>query len=277
MAKEAERRARAAAREAARSRSLELAARVGTVATGLLYVLVGYICAHIAATRHADEQATARGALELVAATPLGAVLLWLVAGGLGGLALRQAALVVFGGRMGAWATQRVAAVGRTVVYSLLFATVLRVAIGAATGGGSQDRQSEHLTALLLGLPLGRVLVALIGLTLVGFGVALVFTMFRRNAYTHDVDFAAMPRRLRPAVVALNVAGNLSRVAIVTLAGGFVVWAALDGAPDHTQGLDDTLRSVSQAPAGPWLLSGIAAGLASYGLYCFCKARWPRT
>ncbi|GAA4951726.1 DUF1206 domain-containing protein [Streptomonospora halophila] len=256
------------------STALRFSARVGLVAKGLLYVLVGYISAHIAATGHSGEQASARGALEMVAATPVGGIALWVALGGLGGLALRELALLVFGARLRVWTTRRVAAVGRSVVYGLLFATVLRVAVGAAAT--NQDRRSEHLTAQLLSLPYGRVLVALIGLTLVGFGAALAFTMVRRNAYTHDIDFAAMPRRMRPAVVAINVPGNLARLSIVTLAGAFVVRAALVRAPDSTQGLDDTLRTVSKAPAGPLLLGAIAFGLVCYGLYCFCKARWMR-
>jgi hypothetical protein len=40
--------------------------------------------------------------------------------------------------------------------------------------------------------------------------------------------------------------------------------------------MDDTLRSFRDLPAGPWLLGAIALGLAAFGVFSWCNARWRR-
>jgi hypothetical protein len=40
--------------------------------------------------------------------------------------------------------------------------------------------------------------------------------------------------------------------------------------------MDDTLRSFRDLPAGPWLLAAIALGLAAFGVFSWCNARWRR-
>ncbi|HEY3952641.1 MAG TPA: DUF1206 domain-containing protein [Streptosporangiaceae bacterium] len=34
------------------------------------------------------------------------------------------------------------------------------------------------------------------------------------------------------------------------------------------------LRALARTPLGPWLLVAVAVGLAVFGLYSFCEARW---
>ncbi|WP_435846233.1 DUF1206 domain-containing protein [Streptomyces diacarni] len=41
--------------------------------------------------------------------------------------------------------------------------------------------------------------------------------------------------------------------------------------------MDDTLRSFTETPAGPWLLVAVAVGLGLFGLYSFGVARRRRT
>jgi hypothetical protein len=41
-------------------------------------------------------------------------------------------------------------------------------------------------------------------------------------------------------------------------------------------GRDDTLRSFTEAPMGPWLLGLVAVGLVLFGLFSIAMARWRR-
>jgi uncharacterized protein (TIGR04145 family) len=40
--------------------------------------------------------------------------------------------------------------------------------------------------------------------------------------------------------------------------------------------MDDTLRSFTETPAGPWLLVLIAVGLAAFGVFSWANARWRK-
>jgi Domain of Unknown Function (DUF1206) len=46
--------------------------------------------------------------------------------------------------------------------------------------------------------------------------------------------------------------------------------------PARARGIDGTLRAFAAAPAGPVVLILMAVGLAAFGCYSFCEARWRR-
>jgi hypothetical protein len=79
-------RARTAGHRATDSTALEGVARVGFVARGAIYVLIGVIAVQIAVGR--GGQADRGGALTQIAAHTYGVVALWLLVIGFGGLAL---------------------------------------------------------------------------------------------------------------------------------------------------------------------------------------------
>src|SRR5690606_38120971 len=83
-------------------------------------------------------------------------------------------------------------------------------------------------------------------------------------------------RRTRALVDVTGVGGGIARGLVFAAAGAFAVRAAVDYEPDRAKGLDDTLRSFAQTPAGPWLLAGVAAGLVLFGMFSFALARWRR-
>jgi hypothetical protein len=87
------------AEQAGDSASLEGLARVGLVAYGVVYLLVGWLALQIAWGASASKSADTSGALRTLAAQPFGKILLWLVALGLVALALWQASEAIWGYR----------------------------------------------------------------------------------------------------------------------------------------------------------------------------------
>lgn len=85
-----------------------------------------------------------------------------------------------------------------------------------------------------------------------------------------------MTRRSRQAVDVVGVFGGTVRGAVFATAGGFAVAAAVRHEPGRAKGMDDTLRSFTETPAGPWLLVLIAIGLAAFGLFSWANARWRK-
>src|SRR5215203_5810791 len=75
---------------ASTSRGVEMLGRVGLVARGTIYILIGILALQMA-FGDAARSANQKGAFHAIASQPFGAVLLWVIAFGLVGYALWQA------------------------------------------------------------------------------------------------------------------------------------------------------------------------------------------
>ncbi|WP_340374087.1 DUF1206 domain-containing protein [Streptomyces sp. SS7] len=266
----------AGARRAARGSVVKGAARAGFTARGVIYLLVGVLALRIAFGRPGGE-ADRQGALGELARQPFGAVLLWALGVGLAGMALWRLSEAVFGaaGPEGHTAGKRLLALARCGFYSFVAYSVLALAAGAGSGGGSSDRQSKDVTARLLHVPAGQWLVGAAGAGIIVAGVWIGGRAVTR-AYHEKMRLGAMSRGVRRLVDVTGVGGGAARGLVFAGVGAFAVRAAVDYDPDHAKGLDDTLRSFARTPAGPALLACVAAGLVLFGLFSFAMARWRR-
>ncbi|MEU6805486.1 DUF1206 domain-containing protein [Streptomyces neyagawaensis] len=265
---------------AARGSVTEGAARAGLTARGVIYLLVGALALQIA-FGEGGQQADRQGALEEIAEKPLGSVLLWALGIGVVGMALWRLSEAVFGaaGPDGRKWTKRLASAARFVFYTFVAYSVLTFAAGSGGGsgggGGSSDEQSKDVTARALELPAGQWLVGAAGVGVIVAGVWIAVRALMRSYHKH-LRLGEMSRRTRRAVDVTGVGGGLARGLVFAAAGVFAVRAAIDYEPDKAKGLDDTLRSFADTPAGPALLAGVAAGLVLFGLFSFAMARWRR-
>ncbi|MFJ8588795.1 DUF1206 domain-containing protein [Streptomyces sp. NPDC093595] len=268
---------RAAARRAAGSSAMDMAARWGLAARGVLYVLIGVIALRIA-SGDGGGQADRGGALAELAARPMGSVLLWAVGAGLVGMALWRLSEAVFGaaGADGHKARKRLMSAARCVFYAFVAYSVLAFAAGeSGSGSGSGDQQSRDVTARALELPGGQWIVGLAGAGIVVAGVWVAVRAVRRK-YRKHLKVGAMSRRARQFTDVTGVAGGVARGAVFAVVGIFFVRAAVTYRPNEAKGLDDALRTVAETPAGPGLLGLVAAGMALFGVFSFAMARWRR-
>ncbi|MGW7050974.1 DUF1206 domain-containing protein [Streptomyces sp. NPDC054887] len=271
------RRGRITARRASDSSAMEAAARWGFVARGVLYLLVGVLALRIA-LGDGEREADRGGALAEVAAQPLGSLLLWALGIALVGMALWRLSEACFGaaGSDGHKARKRLMSLARGLFYGFVAYSVLSFAAGeGGSGSGSSDQQSEDVTARALELPAGQWLVGIGGLAIAVTGVWIAGRAALRKYHKH-LKAQALRGRTRRAVDTTGVAGGIARGAVFAVLGCFAVKAAVDYEPDRAKGIDDTLRSFSDTPAGPWLLALIAVGLAMFGLFSFAMARWRK-
>jgi hypothetical protein len=268
--------AQRSARQAKNSTAMEGAARWGFAARGLIYLLVGVLALQIA-FGDSGEQADRGGALHAIAQRPFGSAVIWALGIGLAGMALWRLSEAVVGasGRDGRKASKRLQSGARFVLYAVIAASVLTYAAGNRGGSRSSDEQSQDVTARVMEMPAGPWLVGLVGAGLVAAGLWIGVRAVQRRFCEH-LKVSAMSRRTRRTVDVLGVVGGVCRGAVFTVAGGFVVKAALSFDPDKAKGVDDTLRSFAETPAGPWLLVAVAAGLVLFGLFSFAMARWRK-
>jgi hypothetical protein len=265
--------ARSAGRDAASGRWLQWLARGGLVARGVMYLLIGLLAVQIA-FGSSGKQADTSGALRTVASHPGGIVVLWLLAVGFAGLAIWRFAEAAYGqaGPGGRAASKRLGSLARAVLYAFICGSVVSFIIG--TGGKtSGNTQSKDVTARLMAHSGGRWLVALIGIGLAASGVALAIYGIRRK-FTKHLHMAQMSHRTGKVVTTLGLVGYVARGVVFSVAGAFLVDAAVSFNPQKAQGIDGALLKLATTPLGPGLLVAVALGLVIFGVYSGCEARW---
>jgi hypothetical protein len=266
------------AEQKARGTGMQRFARAGLVAQGISFGIVAVLALRVAL--NGDGQLEDRpGALQRIASEPVGRFLLGALAVGLAGYALWRFAQAFLGEKLESGedvnALKRVGYGARGVLYSWLafISTSLVVNADEPAAGGGGKGQEDRATAWVLEQPLGRWMVAAVGLAICGAGV---FNLYRAltQKFRKDLKEQQMGRQERRWYTALGVVGHLARAVVFSLAGFFLVKAAYEYDPKETIGLDGALRKVAQADYGPVLLSCVAAGLLAYGLFCVVQARY---
>ncbi|MFF3264570.1 DUF1206 domain-containing protein [Streptomyces sp. NPDC002932] len=267
------------ARRAGSGSAVEAGGRAGFVARGVIYILVGVLALRIAfSDGGGKKQADRGGALSEIAQKPFGSVLLWVLGIALVGMALWRLSEAAFGaaGPDGDKTTKRLASAGRAVFYGFVAYSVLMFAAGdKGSGSGSSDSKSQDVTAKVLDLPGGRWLVGIAGVAVAGIGLYIAGRAALRKFHKH-LRMGEMSPVQRRGVDITGVFGGMSRGIVFAVAGGFAVAAAVKARSGEAKGMDDTLRSFSSTPAGPWLLALIAVGLAAFGLFSWANARWRK-
>ena len=256
---------------------IERLARFGYAAKGVVYVLVGSLAA-LAAYGEGDSPTDSRGALTRVVYQPYGRVLLSVVAAGLAGYALWRLVQALRdteekgGGLKGLSIRFGYACIG--AVYAGLCYSAVKLVLGRGAGKGS-DESTRGWTALALTFPLGRWLVGLAGLCVIGFGgyqAYKAFTArFRRKWKRHEMSEHARALATRAGQV-----GLVARGVVFAIIGLFLMQAAWRARAEEARGLGGALRALEQQPYGPYVLGAVALGLVAYGLYMFVEARYRR-
>lgn len=266
----------ARARRAANGSVVGTGARWGLVARGTIYLLIGVLALRIATGSGGSREADSSGAVQELARQPFGEALVWAIGIGLIGMAVWRLSEALFGasGPGGRKASKRALNAGRCVFYGFVAFSVLTFVTSSKNSEGS-DATSRDLTSRALELPLGRWLVGLAGLVVLGVGVGIGVRAARRTFHKH-LEKARMSRRVQRVVDVLGVTGGVARGLVYAAAGVFVVIAAVDYDPGKAKGLDGTLRALAGTPAGPWLLALVALGLVVFGLFSVALARYRR-
>ena len=254
------------------SATRDVATRVGLVAYGLVHLLVAVIALGVAWHEPTGSSANAIGALRTLAEEPLGRVLLWVVAAGFAALVLWQVGEALVGhrdkhgaGRM----FERLGSAGRAVLYGALAYSAVRIAAGTGTTGG----QADELSAQLMQLPGGQVLVAGIGLGIAGVGAYLIYEGATGKSEEH-LTGRGKSGTGGTWIVRIGQVGHVAKGIALAIVGGLFGWAAMTYDPKKAGGLDVALSTLREQPLGPALLTATAVGIGCFGLYCFAWARY---
>ncbi|WP_353809429.1 DUF1206 domain-containing protein [Agromyces sp. SYSU T00194] len=260
-----------AARTAERSRTFQVFARSGYVVLGVIHAIIGAIAISVASGGGGGE-ADQSGAMQQIAKTPFGGVLLWAIAIGLFALAIWSVAEALLARGSDAkekWG-ERLKEGGKAVTYVAIGWTALVFAMG---GSSDSDQSSQGVAAMLIQAPGGVFVLGLIGLVVLGIGGAFVWRGVRLD-FTESIDVPSGP--VGSALVALGVAGYVAKGIGVGIVGVLFVIAAFTLDPEQAGGLDAALKSLLGLPFGVVLLWAIGLGLIAYGAYSVARAKYAR-
>lgn len=253
---------------------LKIASRLGYAARGVVYLLVGGL-AVLAALGQGGRTTDTKGALRTLLDTPWGDALLAAVAAGLFFYAAWRFVQAL-------WDVDRhgTDAKGLAVRGGLLVSSVTHVglavfaaslAMGNGNGGGGGDGKAEW-TATLMRQPWGRWLVAIVGLIIIGVGIAHALKA-RKEKYKRylRIDYDVM--RWADPVCKF---GLYARGVVFVIIGGFFLIAAWQADPSEAGGLAEAMAFLRGQAYGRILFGIVALGLFAFGVYGLIQAKYRR-
>jgi hypothetical protein len=256
-------------RKAADSDALDAAIRLGLVAYGLVHLLIAWIAVQLA-LGHDEGQASAKGAMQELAGKPLGGVLVWAVAIGMFCLVVWRLLEAGFGHRDADEAKRpwlRVMSLGKAAVYGAIGISGVKVALGSGTSG-----QSKSLTAKVMDWPAGTWIIGVVGLVILGVGIAHVRKGLSDD-YRDGLSAEGKRGEAGTTYLLLGKVGYVAKGVTICSVGALFGYAAISHDPNRSGGLDTALRTVLEQPYGPFLLCALALGLGCFGLFCLARAR----
>lgn len=252
---------------------------MGFCARGVVYVVVGLIALEIAHGGAGGERADKDGAVREIADRSFGTALLIALAIGLTGYIVWRFSEAIWGKRDESDEAKRTAkrlgSGAKGLLYAGFLASILRFLVGdeRGAGAGGGDQQEESITATLLDLPAGQIIVGAVGAGIVGAGAYLVYRGVRQKFEKH-LETAEMGPVVERVVDTLGTIGMAARGFVIALAGLLLIKAAVDYDPEAATGVDGTLKVIAMQTYGQVLLTITALGVIAYGLYSFAEARY---
>jgi hypothetical protein len=253
----------------------EMAARLGYVARGIVYLSIGLI-ALLAVMHLAPHTRGAIGALEAWAHWRLGVALLWFTGIGLWGFAGWRALQSLFDADhqgtslkgIGSRAGQAVSG----LIYGGLAASIFDLidALHDIRHQGEQARTREQVAAVM-SWPMGSTLVIALGLFIIACGLG--------NAIRAFVDNFGSTLRCDPKtqVWASRLArvGYFGRGVAMLPVGFFMLSAGWHARASEAMGVGGALWAVHSQVLGDAMLTLLAIGLMAFGAFAFVEA-WHR-
>jgi hypothetical protein len=263
--------AQQAGRKADGSKIFDRAIRVGIIAYGVVHLLIGWIAIQLAFGDR-EGKASSDGALSQLAQNPIGGFLMWVVTIGFAALVVWKLTDAIWGHRdeeEGKKRTfKRLGSGMKAVLYGALGLSALRIAMGNGSGGGGTDT----MTAKIMQMPGGQLLVGLVGLAVFVYGGRLIYRGLSEK-FMDKLDARGQAGDSGKAFVTFGKVGYVSKGLALFVVAGLFIWAAIAHDPKKSGGLDQALQTVLEQPFGVPMLLVLAAGIICYGLFAFAWAR----
>jgi hypothetical protein len=253
--------------------------RFGHVAIGVVYATIGVLAA-LTALSQGGGTTDSHGALAWIVQAPFGRVILGALALGFAGYATWRFVQAIRDTE--SKGTDLMGVLNR-LVYAFIGATYGALALSAfdlarghaESGEGSGDAVAQDWTAWLLAQPFGQVLVAMVGLGIIGISLVQFYLAYSGKS-CDSLQTSELNRTQERLVRAAGRIGFSARGISLAIVGVLLLVAAYEARSDDVRGLGGALATLAQQPFGPWLLGIVASGLVVYGAFMIVKARYGR-
>ena len=265
-----------AVKRAAANPVVELLERLGYVARGALYAVMGLLALGIALGIGGGQATDLSGSLVFLIGNPLGKLVLIAFAIGLAAYSLWGFIRAIYDPlHRGSDASGYLARLG-FVTSALSYAAIVIFALQILSGSNAASGDSTQKTiAAILTHPAGGWVTALIGVVAIVVGLGQFLEAYRAG-FAQDLKGAEMSASERDVVVKLGRFGMFARGVIFLVIGWFLVQAGLHHDVGQVQGFGGAFLFLLGQPFGRVLLGIVALGFVALGLHSFACARWIR-
>jgi hypothetical protein len=258
------------------ARLIERAARLGHVATGTTYFVVGVV-ALIAACDARSQPLGSQGALRYVFSGKAGRVVLLAIAAGFAADFLWQVVRSVTNADR---APAGLRGIADRVGWLISGAAHLGLAVSAINLGlelpdAPGEGQVRDATAAVMPYPFGQLALIVTASVFIMVGIQLLYRAFIGDV-DRWLDLRSLHPMLRAAVLALGRFGLAARGIVFCAGGTILLIAAIERRPWRARALGGTLHEIGDTTFGPALLAIVALGFMAFGVVEILSASYRR-
>jgi len=258
--------------------TIQKMARLGHIAEGLAYLMVGTL-AGMAAAGVGGRTASVRGLMAVLVRHPAGLIVLGVLTLGFGSFGIWQCLRAIRDpdneGTSWKALAKRFGYFWSGLCYFALVVGAIEIALLHRARDLSGDANIRGWTAIAMSYPLGRWIVAAIGIGMIVYAASHGRKAWQLNPdkELHTHELSKHSRRVACWVGRFGVA---ARGVVFFIIGCFLFLAAWHQHPREARGVGGALATLEGEPFGALLLGIVAAGLIAYGSYALYLAGFRR-
>ena len=256
---------------------LQLLERVGYVARGALYAVMGGLALKVATSSAGGRATDLTGALVFLIGNQFGKIVLIVMIVGLAAYAVWGLIRAIFDplhrGSDASGLMARAGFVSSALSYAAIAFFGLNLLMGTASAAAGDSTQKT--AASLLAHPFGGQLTILIGLVAIGVGIGQFVEAYRAT-FKNDLKGAEMSNSERSLVVGLGRYGMAARGVTFLVIGYLLIQAGIYKSASLAHGFGGAFVFLLSQPYGHLLLGIVALGFVALGIHSMACARWMR-
>lgn len=247
-------------------------ARVGAVAIGIVYLLVGVI-ALLSLMRVRYGGADEASVLNLMDEIPLGQALIAVVLLGLVAYIIWKFYDAVedpYGyGKSWRGIGKRIGVAAAGLAYGMIAYSAVQALLNLSGGGGTHGRPTEqrNMVADVLQWNGGNWLIGLFAVLVAFTGIAQFIYVFKKG-YLNKLEISSISKTKKRIITILAWAGHFARGVILLIIAFFLIRASFQSDPSEVVNTDKAFNFLGEQ-VGHWSFVLVAAGTICYGFYMF--------